>query len=148
MNHEHGKQVTYQPGGKNSDGIKSALKGGNWIYTPPKDPKSKAIMQRKTKAGVATKWHWCSTKNGGKCDPGKWMKSHTPETCKRSDEELKAARKEKEKKKSKKEDYRPAWQKKNKTLKADAHEIIIEEDPNKEDEEKVYYDDDNSIRQN
>jgi hypothetical protein len=79
------------------------------------------------------------------CDPGKWTKSHTPETCK--SDELKAAKKEKEKKKSEKEDHRPAWQK-NKTLKADAHEIIIEEDPNREDEEKIYYhnyDSENSV---
>jgi hypothetical protein len=66
---------------KEIDPSRYAPRGGNWINIPPKGgPHQKVHITRKTKNGEK-RLYWCSTKNGGQCDPGAW-RAHKPEDCK------------------------------------------------------------------
>jgi hypothetical protein len=66
---------------KEIDPSRYAPRGGNWINIPPKGgAHQKVHITRKTKNGEK-RLYWCSTKNGGQCDPGAW-RAHKPEDCK------------------------------------------------------------------
>lgn len=98
-----------------------APKGGNWTHLPPEEgADKKATRTRRNKSGKVTMFYWCSTKNGGKCDPGRWNTNHNPEECKAN--QIKAEREKKQKEKGNKRDNdgRPGW------LKAD--ETVIEKE--------------------
>lgn len=133
---EKGKgKVTFQGDGKGSDGTIMAPKGGNWIYSAPPNPKAKVSCTRTNRSGKTTKFYWCSTENGGKCNPGKWTSSHTPDSC---EADKYKAQREKEKSKEKDKDTRPAWLKdkeKKKQLKADATIITKESEEDKDEED-------------
>jgi hypothetical protein len=109
--------------GREKVGKEYAPKGGNWTHLPPEEgADKKATRTRKNRSGKVTTFYWCSTKNGGKCDPGRWNTNHKPEDCKA--DEIKAEREKKQKEKGTKRDNdgRPGWLKANET-------VIEKEDP-------------------
>jgi len=88
-------------------------------------------------------FYWCSTKNGGKCDPGRWNTNHKLEDC-RADE-IKAER-EKRQKEKKDNDGKPNWLKANKmVIKKEELKAKTREISNREMKELLEYYEVNSL---